>query len=226
VTGDLNVGGNTVLNGDVTFKGKISGLAGGATYRWAVWSTYDQWQGWMDNDDPALFGGVNPSTWSDGNAHASQISADKDVQGALFGKKAYAKKNSNVWHDEWRNISSTNSKFAGALFRVRNNTGADIKWTVNFHYSGYAGWGETASVSLNGADTWVGNDDAGASSAKSLDLMIPSNRVSTVIFVSASSPEGSEMRNCTLGFYGDCLKLPNGLEFIDDLDTATGGYEQ
>jgi hypothetical protein len=34
------------------------------------------------------------------------------------------------------------------------------------------------------------------------------------------------MRSLFLGFYNDSLKLPAGLEFVDDFDTATGGWEK
>jgi hypothetical protein len=34
------------------------------------------------------------------------------------------------------------------------------------------------------------------------------------------------MRATVAGFVDDSLALPTGLEFVDDLDTATGGYEQ
>lgn len=225
IGGDLGVTGTTTL-ANLTVTGKITGgIPGSATYRWAVWSTYNQWQGWYNEDDPALYGGVNPSTWSDGNAHAAMISPDKSVQQALFGKKGYAKKNSNVWQEEWYGYSSTNSKFVGALFRVQNTTQSDIPWTVHFRYASYAGWSEVASAAINGADIWSSDDDCGGSCKKELTFTVPKNRTSTVIIISASSPE-SGTRGTQLGFYNDCLALPPGLQFVDDLDTATGGYDQ
>jgi hypothetical protein len=225
VTGDLLVSGGLTINGALNIKGTVTGLPH-PTYRWAVWSTYWEGSGWMHNDDPALFGGVNPSSWTDGAAHAASISGDKEVQSALFNKTAFARRNSNVWSESWRAYSSTNGKMAGALFRVRNNTSSDITWTPYFWYTSFASWGELASVTLNGEDTWASNDDCGIGCSASLSLTIPASRTSTVIFVSGSSPDTGEFRSVTLGFYNDCLVLPEGLEFIDDLDTATGGYEQ
>ena len=46
-----------------------------------------------------------------------------------------------------------------------------------------------------------------------------------MIFVSTGS-HGGPTRSVILAFYNDSLDLPAGLEFVDDLDTATGGYEQ
>ena len=45
-----------------------------------------------------------------------------------------------------------------------------------------------------------------------------------MIFVSGSSPP-STYRSCFLAFHGGSLNLPEGLEFVDDLDTAENGWE-
>ena len=37
---------------------------------------------------------------------------------------------------------------------------------------------------------------------------------------------GLYCRASALAFHNDSLVLPAGLEFVDDLDTASGGYEQ
>ena len=59
---------------------------------------------------------------------------------------------------------------------------------------------------------------------------LPANRTSTVICVSHAGPYfniGSlYMRATVMGFVENSLQLPAGLEFVDDLETATGGYEQ
>jgi hypothetical protein len=62
-------------------------------------------------------------------------------------------------------------------------------------------------------------------------LTIPKNRTSTVIFQVGGSTGwswccNSHTRKVVLAFYNNSLKLPSGLEFVDDLDTATGGWEQ
>jgi len=82
----------------------------GAVYRWAVFSTYSQVSSWYANNNPAFFGGVNPSTWTDGQGHAAQMSADKEVLRTLFTQKGYGGKNALVYADEWYFFSSTNGK--------------------------------------------------------------------------------------------------------------------
>jgi len=34
-----------------------------------------------------------------------------------------------------------------------------IQWSVDFSYTSYGGWGERASVTINGADTWQSNGE-------------------------------------------------------------------
>jgi len=201
-----------------------------AIYRWAVWSTYNEAAGWFYNNDSSLTGGVTPSNWSDASATAAQISSNKKVQAALFNKKAAVSQNSAVWSETWLAYSSTNSKFAGALFRVRNKTGASINWTLNYYATAYPGWGEKASIALNGVDAWSTSVDSTVTTTHSVTLAIPANRISTVICVAGASPGynsyGGFVRSTLLAFRNNCLTLPAGLELVDDLDTATGGYEQ
>jgi hypothetical protein len=126
--------------------------------------------------------------------------------------------------------SSTNGKFAGALFRVRNKTGAAIDWPLSFYATAYAGWGEKASIALNGVDVWSTVGSSHVVTNHTTTLSIPANRVSTVICVAGASPNMAvssfHLRSTVLAFRNNCLTLPEGLEFVDDLDTATGGYEQ
>ena len=54
-------------------------------------------------------------------------------------------------------------------------------------------------------------------------ITLPANRTSTVIFtVPAGYP--NTMRSLFMGFYNNMLMLPTGLEYVDDLQTATGDF--
>ncbi len=188
-----------------------------ATYRWAVWSSYGQSHGvWYGNNNNSLFGGVFPSNWGDGGARASQMSSDLQVLGTLFNKKGYANANATIWADEWYSQSSTNSKHAGALFRIENTTGSPIDWTVSFFATAYGGWGERASVSLNGSNWDSGGSDFGPNVLHNLTLTVPANSTATAIFVAGSSSSNGT-RSCFLAFSNDSLSLPAGLQFVDDL---------
>lgn len=203
----------------------------GAFYRWAVFSTYDNAApGWLMDNDPDLFGGVTPSNWTDASATANQMGPDKEVLRTLFTRKGYGGANANVHSHVYTQYSSTNGEIVAVLFRIRNNTAFDLTWTPEFHYSCYFSYGEKASVALNGSHMWESgsSNDPGHTSVV---LSIPAARTSTVIVVSGSGPVyspggGLLVRQVVLAFDNDSLALPAGLEYVDDLDTATGGWEQ
>jgi subtilisin-like proprotein convertase family protein len=220
VKGDLIVDGNLTVNGN-------NPTVSAPTYRWAEFNTFDQQADWFASNDANLFGGVNPSNWSNGNATGGNLSADKEILRGLFNNKKVIAKNSLVCADIWPYYSSDNGKMCGALFRVKNTTQGDIVWKPQFYYTSYSGWSEIASVAINGSNIWSSNNNAYSNSAATVSVTVPKNRVSTVVVMSASSPGyGNSMRTTFLGFYNNSLALPSGLQFVDDFDTATGGWEQ
>ncbi|MBP47292.1 MAG: hypothetical protein CMH53_05085, partial [Myxococcales bacterium] len=93
-----------------------------------------------------------------------------------------------------------------------------------WRYTSYSGWSETASVALNGSNIWSGNCGGSLNCTTSHSLSIPANRTSTVVFVSTSGSEWNSIRGITLGFYNNSLKLPTGLEFVDDLEKKSDGW--
>jgi len=206
----------------------------GHMYRWNVFDTFDHPNvTWLFANNPTMFGGVAPSAWSDGFALAASVAADKDVQRSLLTQKGYPGRNAMVLSDTRLQFGSNDGKLVVTLFRVRNTTADPINWQAHFWYSCYRPWGEVASAALNGVNVVV--DNAGCSTSGKLavvTLPIPPNRTSTVIFVSASGVPTSFANNnhwvrpTVAGFIDDSLSLPTGLELVDDLDTATGGYEQ
>jgi hypothetical protein len=200
-------------------------------YRWNVFSTYNEAATWMTGNSPELFGGVNPSTWTDGNGGAHQMSSDKNVLRALFTNKAYPGKNALVFSDVFLQLSSTNGKVVAALFRVRNTTAAPIVWSPAFWYTCFGGWNEIASAALNGVSQFSANFCNASGNSSTIPMSIPAQRMSTVIFVSTSSgpfsiASGMAVRSVLMGFGNNSLDLPAGLEFVDDLETATGDYSE
>merc|ERR1711900_41805 len=80
--------------------------------------------------------------------------------------------------------------------------------------------GEHASITLNGGDNWWSGGTNTAYSHVNVNLNIPGNRISTVIVISGSSHESGDFRTTMLGFQDNCLRLPSGLEYVDDMDYA------
>ncbi len=186
-------------------------------FRWATWSTYGQGHGsWYANNDNEFFGGGYPSNWGDSNGRADQMILDPEILATLFNKKLYPGSNATVYAEEWGYHSSTNSRHAAALFRINNTTDTSISWPISFYYTAYANFNEIASLALNGSNIWdSGGQNVGpsANTSQNLDLRPGMN---TVIVVSSSSgPDGT--RSCFLAFFNDCLKLPAGLEYVDDI---------
>ena len=133
--------------------------------------------------------------------------------------------NSTVWSRRNGYTSSTGAQHAFALFRVHNSTDSDINWNARFHATAYSGWSNRASVAINGQNLWCPSSDYGANHHHSLDITIPANRTSTVIFSSSSHYEWSSSMSNTLIFKDNSLDLPAGLEFVDDLDVKPDGWE-
>lgn len=202
----------------------------GAMYRYAVWSSHDQAHGWFAGDNAAMFGGVAPSTWGDGNGMAHQLSSTTEVLRTLFnraGPSIETVQNAVVEAVEHRTYSSTNSRHAGAIFRVRNNTTNDIVWTAHWYRTAHSNWAERASLALNGQNIWdSGGNNYGATFGASNAITIPKSRTSTVVFIAASSPPSGEYHATFLAFYNNSLKLPDGLEFVDDLDSKPDGWDK
>ncbi|MHC4741539.1 MAG: hypothetical protein ACYS8Z_06500 [Planctomycetota bacterium] len=200
----------------------------GAVYRWARFRTWAQGR-WAMNDDPTMFGGLRPSEWT-ANRRAAQMSGDKEVLRTLFCRKGYAGKNAMVLcHRANGYASASDAEFVLVLFRIRNTTAGAIVWSPLIYYTANGGQGDYASATVNGADSWTFTGSVGLDSTAILNLTIPPGRTSTVIFVASAlhwtSTSGGVLRAIQLGFYEDSLELPIGLEFVDDLDTATGGWE-
>merc|ERR1711881_260171 len=203
-------------------------------YRWGRWSSYNQWQGWYGHGhhgDHTMFGGIEPQTWGDNNGRAWQLSGSKDMVRGLFNKRGYMGWQGTVWHEEWMSHSSTTSHHTGVLFRIKNTRSNNINWRVNMYYTSHPGWSERASATVNGAGTWESHGShCGAHCSSNINFNIPGGRISTVIMISASSPRSSGCcnfgpRGNWLAFRENTLQLPNGLEYVDDMDYVTGGWE-
>ncbi len=221
----LDGDGNNIAGGDLRRDLVVNTASGVANpYRWQEFSSYDQNYGWImssagnPNGNAAMFGGVTPQTWGDGNGLASQMSTDPAVLATLFTNKGYAGSNAMMQADTWLSYSSTNSKHYAALFQVQNSTGSPITWTPSFYYTSYFGWGEKASVAINGSLVWQSTGDNGSASTQTLSISIPANSTSTVIFISASDAPSGAYRTNVLGFFNNSLALPGGLVFVDYLN--------
>ena len=179
-----------------------------------------------------MFGGVSPSNWSNNNYRAADLSSDKARLTTLFNRRGYKSRNGDlmVTSDGWTSHdTSDSSKFAGALFRIKNTTNAPITWRVRWYYTSYSSWSNRASLAVNGEHIWDGSNE-GPGSNRTDDITIPADRTSTVIFISSSYRWDCGYHTCRwqvdLGFYENSLNLPDGLEYVDDMDIAENGWDK
>ena len=111
------------------------------------------------------------------NRELDKLVADKVRPG-------YVDKNAMVSADVDITFSSTNGQVMATLFRLQNATASPITWSPSFYFSCYGGWGEWASVAVNGANVWTSGGGAGVSQATA-SFSLPANTTSTVIFTAA-----------------------------------------
>ncbi len=201
----------------------------GALYRYATWHSYGQWNGnWFGDNRRELFGGEYPSHWGDSNGRAYEMSSDANYMRTLFQTSratiASHSPNAMVHARTWYMYSSTDSEHAAAYFRIYNSTDKNVSWPVYWYATSYGGWGERASITVNGANTWDGSGNYHSSQQHATTLTIPPKKISTVIFIAGSTPTSGYFRTCFLAFYNNMLNLPSGLHFVDDLDWKANGW--
>jgi len=198
-------------------------------YRWTHFDTYTHGTGnWYAGNDASLFGQIAPSSWTDGNAVASSLSSNVDKLRAFFTKDGpmvtedTVMKNALVFSSVWTYHSSTNGRVVLTLFRIMNELDEPVTWTVKPRITAYAGWSESGAITVNGEDIWVATgSNYNTDTVIEQDLEIRPG-MNTVIFQSTSAYATSSRRVAFQGFLGDCLNLPDGLSFKDDLYDGEG----
>merc|ERR1712166_967191 len=199
-------------------------------FRVATFHTYNQ-RRWHDGNRGNAFGGIAPSDWTDGSRRADQMSNDFKYLARLYTKTATASTfGGTVCSEMFGMTSSTNGLVCGALFRIKNTGKNTVRWTPKHTMTSFTGWGESASITLNG-NNLIGNRDCHNECRDHQDgINIPANsagnRISTVIFVSTSSYPSGYWRSTMLIFGDNALALPTNLEYVDDLDTVEGSWKK
>ncbi len=161
----------------------------------------------------------------------------QDSLRTFFTQTGSGGSNSLVWAEEWTQWTNTHGKFLGLMFRIRNRASANVTWPLTFEFSSASNYQEATSITLNGVlqfnSEWPGlpwtNFRQCAPSCKhTLALAIPPSRISTVMFMvaSGSGPSAVSNRNLYLAFTDNSLRLPEPLDYIDDMYTSQGGFEQ
>lgn len=197
-------------------------------YRWNWWHGYNNMYGWFQDNDNAPFGGVAPSQWVDNNAYAHQMNGDIKYLRRLFNKPGFGDKTgATACAENFYMPHSTDDRRCGVLFRIRNTNPGKTNWKVNWSFTGWCGWGNRASVAMNKKNIWGGCCTDGCSRDETFGLVPQgtTEKINTIVFVAGgASPHGhyNNMRTTYLMFNN--LDLPSGIEFVDDIDSASGTW--
>lgn len=235
----IQIKGNLIVDGEITnaaldakvndkVDAKLAALTKvWPTLRWGRFSSYDQnWGNWFYSNGAGYTLGVTPSNWTDGSARVWSVSADKALWRSVLVNHQRVSPTMVVMSESWYEVGSTNGKVLVVLFRVKNATANAINWTPAFFHTNYGSWGECSSATLNGQATWENCSNCYAGNCQSqATFAVPANRTSSIMFAITNSPS-SNMRTQLLTFISDTLKLPAGLEFVDDLETAENGWDK
>jgi hypothetical protein len=176
---------------------------------------------------------VNPSSWGNSGYYAWNMSNQAGQMRTLFNRKLWPGPNAMVYSEAYTTPyawgTSNYSRWVAVLMRIRNTTGSSISLSGSglcFYFSAYGGWGNYASVSLNGASNWSYTSNTSQGTA-CVGLNIPARRTSTVVVMSSSyyytNNNNYGTFNLNLGFYNNSLTLPVGLQLVDDLDQMADG---
>jgi len=205
-------------------------------FRWNWWHTHQHSAtSWFDGNNGRGYGGVKPGDWTDGNKRAWDMQTDIKYIARLFIQKGNAGEyGGSVCQDVYIMHSSTTARMCGVVFRIVNTKkNQNIGWNPEWMYSSFSGWSEDASVSLNGASTWRNHCDYSWCRSQ-INMNLKSNgqgtKINTIIFIAGSSGphhmgHSNHERANIVQFNDNSLKLPDGLEYLDDLDTATGNWK-
>jgi hypothetical protein len=196
-------------------------------FRWHMFHVYsNNGVGWFDGNNVRFFGGLNPSRWGDGNPVVWQMHADIRYVAKLFTRRGVGTvSGATVCSETWYLYSSTDTKYCVAMFRIKNTRASAINMRWNWQGTGWSGWGNYQSVTANGNINWA--SDCTWWCDRTFDTALPPMRVSTVIFANGMThpnhySDNHHIETTFLGFNG--LQLPAGLEYCDDMDTATGRW--
>lgn len=199
-------------------------------FRWKMWNTHPNANiGWFDENDRNGFAGVAPQKWSDNYGKAWDINNDLESLTRLFNQRIVAPSfGATVCATVDVHYSSTDGTLCGAVFRIRNTADVPRIWQPAITISSWHAWSESATISVNGENTWVSDCSSQCIFAPRLEL--PPNKVSTIIFISSAGVNAGgsydmHQRGTILMFRDNALMLGDDLYYEDDLDVATGPWK-
>jgi hypothetical protein len=193
-------------------------------FKMAKFHTYSWGSPWMDNNNRNYFGMIHPSTWSDGNGMVSNMDWSPSVLRKIFHTHGTGDVSGlNACAEAYPQRTSTNGYMCIVMFRIKNTKSQAIGFSTAWRYTSDEGWSERASVALNKQNVWHGHCSHQGYCERTISVNIPGGKTSTLIFAASSMGRHCSYGACYRSTYNAFreLKLADGLEFVDDLDTTT-----
>merc|ERR1712167_333613 len=127
----------------------------------------------------------------------------------------------------WEMPHSTDDRRCGAFFRIKNTGTSAKNWNVQWHWTGWHGWGNYASLAVNKNNHWHG--ECYSMCYRDENINIPANsagnRISSIAFITGGThPYGHYNHHRMVYLSFQKLDVPDGLEFVDDMETVGGTW--
>jgi hypothetical protein len=204
-------------------------------FRYNQVSMYQWNYGWVANNENSGYGGVHPSQWAHNDYSASQMQGDFKYLRRFLVKKGTADGYGATICSDARQEMQDSSQETGCFvaFRIKNTKGTALTWRPRWYSTSASDWGRSySSIAVNGnqVDKWECRHNGNWNNCwNPRTITLPANRISTVMFVSFMSHPytWNGRQSFLMSYFADnSLVLPNGAEYVDDLDTVTGSWKQ
>jgi hypothetical protein len=204
-------------------------------FRYNQVSMYMWNYGWAASNENSGYGGVHPSQWSQNHQGANDMQADFKYLRRFLVKKGTADGyGATICSDSRQEMQDSNQETGCFVaFRIKNTKNQAAQWKPKWYSTSADNWGRSySSIAVNGAlvEKWECRHNNNWNNCwNPRTITLPANRISTVIFVSFMSYPytWNGRQSFLMSYFADnSLALPDGAEYVDDLDTVTGSWKQ
>ena len=185
-------------------------------FRWGSFSIYDESANTYLFDDTlnSLFGGVPPSTFSNGTIRASDLNLNQ-LDG-LLTQEGQGGENTLITQQTFTSQKVEQGHFLVFHFQVRNVSDQEIEWPITMLTSCFGQGNQRSSLAVDGIEAWTTSRNLSCTptAQQQITLTFPprNDPYNLVGLISASAPVNNT-RQLLFAFISQSLALPQGLEW-------------
>ena len=188
------------------------------TYRWGVFSLYDEGRGeYLFPDELAsLFGGVAPSSFSGNNVRSADL--DLERLDGLLTQEAQGGSDTLLVQ---KNFASQDTEQQGHFllfhFQVRNVSDQDVTWDLDFLSSCNEQINQRSSLAVDGQNVWNSTNNRNCNPTRIYQASLtfsPKDEPYDLLGLISASLHNSGQRQLIFAFINQSLTLPEGLEWV------------